>query len=321
MRAARRAIRQAHVGARQGNSRKCKGFECFFCCTLTSTHASVGELHTLVCTLDDVKGIAMAITYEHTASNWQLHKMGPSSGNSAFVDFESPESEIQEVQSAISVLRSRGVLPSANYSLERFDAFATAVEENFEIPWTGISPRMRRTIYAINALATPKHLVCAGVFCGYTFICNAGASLGPGACYDTSTAVGLEILPNEAERARMNVERFAPGHGSSIICDDAVQWLKHDCSEAIDLLYIDAKSIAYDPATAPPRESERKSDYLRIIEHAMPWLHPGSIVLAHNSVNARTEIQDYLDYVRGPEFRISINLIIDDAGLEVSMPS
>ena len=43
-----------------------------------------------------------------------------------------------------------------------------------------------------------------GVFCGNTFISNAGAAVGPGACYQARSLVGVEIKPAEAERARVN---------------------------------------------------------------------------------------------------------------------
>jgi hypothetical protein len=44
------------------------------------------------------------------------------------------------------------------------------------------------------------------------------------------------------------------------------------------------------------------------------------LVLAHNSVNLAHNIADYLEYVRDPaNFRESMNVVIDDQGLEVSM--
>jgi hypothetical protein len=42
-------------------------------------------------------------------------------------------------------------------------------------------------------------------------------------------------------------------------------------------------------------------------------------VLAHNSVNDARGLADYLRYVRDPaHFRESVNMVVDDQGLEVS---
>lgn len=261
----------------------------------------------------------MSVTKEYRANNWQIHIMGPSSGNNPFIKFEDDESEERAVLGALESLVGANILTSSTYDNDAYNRFCDDVRRHFEIPWTGISPRMRRAIYAINALHKPKHLVCAGIFCGYTFICNAGASIGSGTCYESEQLVGLELLPEEAARAKRNVEKFSPGHGGSVICSDAVDWISERCTFEIDLLYIDAKSIDFDPRNLANRPAERKSEYRKIIEVAISKLRKGSLVLAHNSVNAAGEIGDYLSFVRGESFRISVNLIIDDAGLEVSL--
>jgi hypothetical protein len=57
-----------------------------------------------------------------------------------------------------------------------------------------------------------------------------------------------------------------------------------------------------------------------LLEAGLHALHPGSLVLAHNSVNAACSLADYLTYVRDTAlFRSSVNMIIDDQGLEVSL--
>jgi predicted O-methyltransferase YrrM len=256
---------------------------------------------------------------EYHAHNWQNHIMGPSSGNSPFIEFEEPESEEQAILGALKYLRSAEILSSSSYDTDAFDRFCDHVKAHFEIPWTGISPRMRRMIYTINALHRPEQLVCAGIFCGYTFICNAGASIGPGSCYKSQRLVGLEILPTQAALAKRNVERFCPGYGHAVICADAAEWLSKMSTGVIDLLYLDAKAIDFDPRAHASRPAERSSEYLKILHSALPRLRTGSLVLAHNSVNAADEISDYLAFVREQPFRCSVNLVIDDAGLEVSL--
>ena len=89
-------------------------------------------------------------------------------------------------------------------------AHRQVVKDKFEIPWTAITPRMQRLLYAINAIIQPENMIAAGVFCGNTFISNAGAGAGPGASYKAKNLIGVEIKPQEAERAERNTRRIDP---------------------------------------------------------------------------------------------------------------
>jgi len=254
----------------------------------------------------------------YKAQNSEKHIMGPSSGKDAFHYFEEEQCEVEAVDGALNALVSQGIIATQEYDRAAFDRFRARVKESFDIPWTGISPRMRRAIYAINAIYKPQSTVCAGIFCGYTFICNAGASLGPGACYESDHLIGIEILESEAKRAANNVDRFAGGNGAAIVCADAAAWLESVCDFGVDLLYIDAKPLAFDPAN-PFSRGAGESEYFTIVKAAMQHLNKGALVLAHNSVNASAFLGDYLDFVRSKQFRASMNVMIDDAGLEVSI--
>ncbi|MDD7887869.1 hypothetical protein [Flavivirga sp. 57AJ16] len=257
--------------------------------------------------------------YTYYADDWAKHVMGPSIGMNAFIEFESKEIEISVVRNALKFLESNKVISNSTYSLDNYDNFVEAVKEHFHIPWTGISPRMRRLIYSINSINQPNAIVCAGIFCGYTYICNVGASIGSGASYNSRIHLGIELLEKEANLAKKNVENFVPNHGKNIICDDAVNWFNNFCNEKIDLLYIDAKSIEFDPKNQMLNGSVTESLYLKILKSAIPHLAPNALVLAHNSQNAQPTVSDYLNFVRtSDKFQTSINLVIDDAGLEVS---
>ena len=88
-----------------------------------------------------------------------------------------------------------------------------------------------------------------------------------------------------------------------------IAWLR-DTDETIDLLYLDADG--------GPRGA--KSIYLELLQAGLHALRPGSLVLAHNSVNSARSMADYLACVRDPaQFRESVNMIVDDQGLEVSI--
>ena len=246
----------------------------------------------------------------HEAEDARGHRM---KWREPHVRLEPVEREIEVVDAALSALVEAGVLPCATYDEDRFLAHRAAVRDSFDIPWTAITHRMQRLLYAISAARRPRVMVAVGIFCGNTFISNAGAACGPGACYKAERMVGLEIDPKEAERARRNVAKIDPEGRAEIVAADGVPWLLA-FDGVVDLLYVDADG----------KGGKGKAIYLELLEAAMHALRPpsagGSLVLAHNSVNAAADLADYLAYVRSPaNFRESVNVIIDDQGLEVSM--
>ncbi len=245
----------------------------------------------------------MARVYE--ADGWHQYAM---SFRDPYRQLESPEREIEVIDGALSFLAQSGILPHARYDKHRLLAHRRAVRETFEVPWTAITPRMERLLYAVNAIARPRVMVAVGVFCGFTFICNAGAAVGPGSCYKPRRLVGLEIVPEEAARAQRNVDMIVKDGSAQIIAADGIPWLQsHD--GPIDLLCLDADG----------RGGRGKAIYLDLVQAALHCLHTGSLVLAHNSVNSAGKLGEYLSYVRDPDnFRESVNVIIDDQGLEVS---
>jgi predicted O-methyltransferase YrrM len=241
------------------------------------------------------------VAQEYRSSDWSTYVMDWRGDPHPVM--EPPDDEIAEIDRALAALVDSGVLPHARYDRERFAAHRRAVRERFEIPWTGISPRMQRLLYAVNAIVRPPTLVAMGVFCGNTFISNAGAAIGPGSVYQAKRLVGIEIDPKEADRARRNVATIDDEGEAEIIGMDGVAWLE-EFDGTIDLLYIDADGA-----------------YRRIIEQASTRaLRAGSLVLAHNSVNQESELAEYLAFVRNPRNSVeSVNMIVDDQGLEVTL--
>lgn len=219
------------------------------------------------------------------------------------------EREIAVVDGALNVLCEAGVLPHVNYDEAKMLAFRQAVRDLFEIPWTAITPRMQRLIYAINAITQPQNMIAAGIFCGNTFISNAGAAVGPGACYTAKQLIGVEIKPHEAERAERNVRRIDPTDVARIVAADAIDVVSQ-FEEPIHLLYLDADGDG----------GRGKGIYLDILQAGYDKMPPGSVVLAHNSVNMAERLRDYLEFVRDPSnFRASVNVVFDIEGLEVSV--
>lgn len=223
-------------------------------------------------------------------------------------EIEPLEQEIAEVDAALRALHSLGMLPTIEYDQAKMLAFRAAVRELFEIPWTAISPRMQRLLYAINAIHQPRNMLAAGVFCGNTFISNAGAAVGPGACYTARNLIGVEIRPEEAARAERNLRRIDPTGVARVLAADAIAVVR-DFPEQIDLLYLD-----------PDGGDARHSVYLEVLRAGYDKLSPGALVLAHNSLNGGPQMVPYLAFVRdSAHFRESVNVVVDVEGLEVSV--
>ena len=224
-------------------------------------------------------------------------------------EIEPAAAEVVAVDSALEVLRDAGVLPHTRYDSDKFLAHRRAVAELFEIPWTAITPRMQRLLYAINAIAQPQVMIAAGVFCGNTFISNAGAAVGPGACYQATSLIGIEIVQEEAQRAERNVRRIDPTGIGRVVAADAIPYVA-TFPEPVNLLYLDADGTG----------SRGKGVYLDILLGCYGRMPAGSIVLAHNSANCEAMLREYLEFVRDPRhFRESVNIVFDPEGLEVSV--
>lgn len=241
---------------------------------------------------------------EFRAVDWDAYRMNT---RDPFAELEPLEAEVAVVDRALAALVEAGVIPHAHYDLERFAAHRAAVRATFEIPWTAISPRVERLIWALNAITRPRRMIAAGVFCGFTFICNAGAAVGPGATYRAEELLGVEIKPEEAERAERNVRQIDPGGVARVIAADAIE-VAAGYEQPIDLLYLDAAG-----------GDAGKGIYLDILRAAYSRLSPGALVLAHNSVNSAERLAEYLAFVRDPaHMAASVNVILDNQGLEVS---
>jgi predicted O-methyltransferase YrrM len=245
------------------------------------------------------------VTYR--SADWNRYRMNV---RQPYRELEPLQEEAAVVDGALRALRDAGVLPHTTYDPAKLLAHREAVREHFEVPWTAITPRMERLLYAISAIAQPKTMVAAGVFCGFTFIANAGAAVGPGACYQADQLIGVEIKPEEAVRAERNVRRLDPTGVARIVADDAVTFVGR-LPGPIHLLYLDADGAG----------GRGKGVYLDILEAAGDRLLEGSLVLAHNSVNLAEPLRHYLGKVRDPaRFRESVNVIFDTEGLEVTVP-
>jgi len=242
---------------------------------------------------------------EYRTDDWNDYRM---SYQEPFLALEPLEEEIAVVDGVLKLLNELGILPHTKYDHEKMLTHRQAVIDNFEIPWTAITPRMQRLLYAVNAIIQPENMIAAGVFCGNTFISNAGAGAGPGASYTAKNLIGVEIKPEEAERAERNVRRIDPTGVARVVAEDAVDTVTN-FPDPIKVLYLDADGD----------KGRGKGIYLEILQACYDKMPPGSVVLAHNSVNAAERLKDYTKFVRDPaNFRASVNVVFDIEGLEIS---
>ncbi len=248
----------------------------------------------------------MILAHLYEAPDWKEYRMDTRDPHR---QLEPAAQETERVEAALQALVTAGILPHTQYDHQRFLAHREAVAARFDIPWTAITPRMQRLLYGINAIRQPRTMVATGVFCGNTFIANAGAAVGPGACYQAERLIGVEIDLQEAQRAERNVRHLDPEGRAQIVAADGIPFLRQ-LDGRIDLLYLDANG----------RDGKGKSIYLDMLEAANPALADGALVLAHNSINSAASLADYLGAVRDPaRFRQSVNVCIDGEGLEVSL--
>ena len=242
----------------------------------------------------------------HQTDDWTQYRMDYGRPHETL---EPIEKEIAVVDSALAALCEEGVIPHTRYDRARMLAHRAAVRDLFEIPWTAITPRMQRLLYAVSAIVQPASMIAAGVFCGNTFISSAGAAVGPGACYTAKNLIGVEIRPDEAALAERNVRRIDPTGVARVVAADAVDIVR-DFKDPIHLLYLDADGDA----------ARGKGIYLDILRAGYDRMPPGAVVLAHNSVNCAERLKAYLEFVRNPAtMRASVNIVFDPEGMECSV--
>ena len=145
--------------------------------------------------------------------------------------------------------------------------------------------------------ANAKHVVEIGTSNGYSTIWFCLALQATGGKITTH-----EIDPYRITVARENFKKAGVNHLVTIVPGNAhttVTQLK----EPIDILYIDADKTGY-------------LDYLKKI---LPLMRPGGLILAHNTTDKASEMQDFLKAImENPELE-TIFLHKQPSGLSVTL--
>ena len=225
-----------------------------------------------------------------------------------FTRLESDAEEATVVGKVLNRMHRAGIISHHLYSEEAFCAHREKVWSLCNVPWSTITPRTQRLLYAINAIVRPQHMIAAGISYGYSFLANAGAAFQTAAGHEPSqAAIGVEIDVTLAGEAMRNVEKVDMSGASTIVAAEAAAYMGSS-SQTIDLIYLDTG------------EYDEKKSYLEILQAAMGRCREGTVVLAHDSVRFSSELTGYLEWVRDSRHCIaSMNVVVDRLGLEVSI--
>jgi predicted O-methyltransferase YrrM len=173
---------------------------------------------------------------------------------------------------AVAILRTAGIIDPGAPQPD-WIAFAQAQRriESFEVPWTTITPLMRRFFYALSAAAQPERMIGAGTYAGFAFAWLVMGHAQGGSLPRFVEAVGLDIEAEATALARRNAAALDLGARLRFEQAEAATWLR-TCSTPISLLYIDID--------AP---GSRKSGYVEVLRAARRKLIPGALVVAHDA--------------------------------------
>ena len=160
-----------------------------------------------------------------------------------------------------------------------------------------ITPEEGRLLRVLTAAAGAKHVVEIGTSNGYTalWFCLALRTTG-------GKLTTYEIDPYRISMARENFKRAGVSHLVTIVAGDAHKTVT-ELSEPIDILFIDADKAGY-------------FDYLNKL---LTLVRPGGLILAHNTTDLASEMQDYLKAVTTNPALETIFLYKDAGGISVTL--
>ena len=143
-------------------------------------------------------------------------------------------------------------------------------DENYAM-WN-ITPEEGKLLRILAATSNAKHVVEIGTSNGYSTIWFCLALQTTGGKITTH-----EIDPFRISVARENFKKAGVNHLVTIVAGDAHKTVT-ELKEPIDILYIDADKAGY-------------FDYLTKLLHLV---RPGGLILAHNTTDKASEMQDFL---------------------------
>ncbi len=160
-----------------------------------------------------------------------------------------------------------------------------------------ITPEEGRLLWVLTAAADAKHVVEIGTSNGYSALWFCLALRATGGKLTTH-----EIDPYRISLARKHFKNAGVSHLVTIVEGDAHKTVSR-LKEPIDILFIDADKAGY-------------FDYLNKL---LPLVRPGGLILAHNTTDLASEMQDYLKAVTNNPALETIFLHKDAGGISVTL--
>ena len=163
-------------------------------------------------------------------------------------------------------------------------------------PWN-ITPDEGRLLSILTSSSGAKNVVEIGTSIGYSTLWFCLALRTTGGKITTH-----EIDPYRIEIADKNFKRAGISHLVTIVAGDAHKNVTR-LKDPIDILYIDAD----------------KSGYFDYFTKLLPLVRPGGLILAHNTTDEASKMQDYLKAItNNPELE-TIFLHKQPSGLSVTL--
>lgn len=147
-----------------------------------------------------------------------------------------------------------------------------------------VSEEDGRFLRALVVTARARHALEIGAASGYSAIW-----IGLGLRETGGTLTTIEYDPQRAREAAQNVARAGLNDVVTVIAGDAFAEIPN-VQGSFDFVFLDAW----------------KKDYRRFFDLVVPRLTRGGLFTAHNVVNKRDEMKDFLEAIEGPEFLTSI---------------
>lgn len=154
-----------------------------------------------------------------------------------------------------------------------------------------------RLLWVLTAAADAKHVVEIGTSNGYSALWFCLALRTTGGKLTTH-----EIDPYRISMARKHFKNASVSHLVTIVEGDAHKTVTR-LKEPIDILFIDADKAGY-------------FDYLKKL---LPLVRPGGLILAHNTIDLASEMQDYLKAVTNNPDLETIFLHKEAGGISVTL--
>ncbi len=205
-----------------------------------------------------------------------------------------PSNPKGHTQQLFTELYHQQILPAMDLDDEPFNAYWTDVEKVFvHLPdrFTTIFPEEIRMAYEVSIAIKPKHIVVAGSYYAYlaVWLIKGLAKDGQMVCID--------IDPDVCALAERNIKALGALDRVRIVCKDAEMVLK-DEEQPIDLLVVDA----YGSHTHPDPRYHGKAIYGPLIKAALPRLHKGSFVMAHNAEAGASDLAEFYQALQHASF-------------------